>query len=386
MELLPKEWSAKILADYLCRIATRSKVIYWIIIIILVAALVSLPLIYVDVAIRSRGFFQSDIERQPIQAPCSGRVDYTALKTGQNVSKGDTLMIIGSEAKLAELSSVEQRVSENAFAINDLNNLLTIRLNGTKLSSVTLVTHRYLAEYAGLARIIDLQAQSYFKTKSEYLRTKKLHDQKVISDAEYEASYFNFRSEQENLAQAVAQTLAKWELDLAQRRNDSIILQAELLRCNEELKNRTIVAPLSGEIIYSSEIQTGALVYDNQHIAEISPDGDIVCICYVSPGDIGMIKTGLQVLIQVDALKYTEWGLVKARITDISDDFIVDEGHSAYFRVECKPERNYLFLKNSVVAELKKGMTFNARIVITRRSLFNLLFDKMDDWLNPYTS
>ncbi len=209
MELLPKEWSAKILADYLCRIATRSKVIYWIIIIILVAALVSLPLIYVDVAIRSRGFFQSDIERQPIQAPCSGRVDYTALKTGQNVSKGDTLMIIGSEAKLAELSSVEQRVSENAFAINDLNNLLTIRLNGTKLSSVTLVTHRYLAEYAGLARIIDLQAQSYFKTKSEYLRTKKLHDQKVISDAEYEASYFNFRSEQENLAQAVAQTLAK---------------------------------------------------------------------------------------------------------------------------------------------------------------------------------
>lgn len=295
-------------------------------------------------------------------------------------------MIIGSEAKLAELSSVEQRVSENAFAINDLNNLLTIRLNGTKLSSVTLVTHRYLAEYAGLARIIDLQAQSYFKTKSEYLRTKKLHDQKVISDAEYEASYFNFRSEQENLAQAVAQTLAKWELDLAQRRNDSIILQAELLRCNEELKNRTIVAPLSGEIIYSSEIQTGALVYDNQHIAEISPDGDIVCICYVSPGDIGMIKTGLQVLIQVDALKYTEWGLVKARITDISDDFIVDEGHSAYFRVECKPERNYLLLKNSVVAELKKGMTFNARIVITRRSLFNLLFDKMDDWLNPYTS
>lgn len=128
------------------------------------------------------------------------------------------------------------------------------------------------------------------------------------------------------------------------------------------------------------------MVYDNQHIAEISPDGDIVCICYVSPGDIGMIKTGLQVLIQVDALKYTEWGLVKARITDISDDFIVDEGHSAYFRVECKPERNYLLLKNSVVAELKKGMTFNARIVITRRSLFNLLFDKMDDWLNPYTS
>jgi len=384
MELLPKEWSDKILADYLSRVTTRSKAIYWVIIVIILTALLSLPLIYVDVAVRSRGFFQSGIERQPILAPCSGKVVYTGINDGKGVIKGDTLMIIGSEAISAEFSSVEQRVSKNISAINDLNSLLTVRLGGTSLSPVSLGTQRYLAEYTSLVRLIELQAQSYHKTRSEYLRTKKLHDQKVISDAEYEASYFTFRSEQENLAQVVAQTIAKWELDLAQRRNDSIMLQAELLRCNEELKNRILIAPLSGEIIQSRDIQTGALVYNNQHIAEISPDGEIVGICYVSPKDIALIKTGLQVLIQVDALKYTEWGLLEARITDISDDLIVDESQSAYFRVECKPDRNYLSLKNSVVAELRKGMTFNARIVITERNLFNLLFDKMDDWLNPY--
>ena len=145
-----------------------------------------------------------------------------------------------------------------------------------------------------------------------------------------------------------------------------------------------MIAPLSGEIIQSRDIQTGALVYINQHIAEISPDGEIVGICYVSPEDIGMIKTGLQVVIQVDALKYTEWGLLDARITHISDDLIVNDEQSAYFRVECKPERNYLSLNDNVVAEFKKGMTFNARIVIAERNLYNLLFDKMDDWLNPY--
>lgn len=89
-------------------------------------------------------------------------------------------------------------------------------------------------------------------------------------------------------------------------------------------------------------------------------------------------------MIQVDALKYTEWGLLDAWISDISDDLIVDEGQSAYFRVECKPVKNYLSLKNSVIAELKKGMTFNARIVVAKRNLLNLLFDKMDDWFNPY--
>ncbi len=384
MELLPKEWSEKILADYLCRVTTRSKVIYWILIVLIITALISLPFIYVDVAVRSRGFFQSGIERQPILAPCSGKVIYTEISNGKEVIQGDTLMIIGSEAISAELSSVEQRVSENSSAINDLKNLLTVKLSGTRLSSASLGTQRYLAEYTSLVRLIELQAQSYHKAKSDYLRIKKLHDQKVISDAEYEASYFTYRSEQENLSQAVAQTNANWELDLAQRINDSIMLQAELLRCNEELKNRIMVAPLSGEIIQSRDIQTGALVFGNQQIAEVSPDGEIVGICYVSPDDIGMIKTGLEVVIQVDALKYTEWGLLDARITRISDDLIVDEGQSAYFRVECKPARNYLALKDNVVAELKKGMTFNARIVITERNLYNLLFDKMDDWLNPY--
>lgn len=384
MELLPKEWSEKILADYLCRVTTRSKVIYWILIVLVITALISFPFIYVDVAVRARGFFQSGIERQPILAPCSGRVIYTEIINGKEVSQGDTMMIIGSEAISAELSSVEQRVHENSSAINDLKNLLTVKLGGTRLSSVSLGTQRYLAEYTSLVRVIELQAQSYHKARSDYLRIKKLHDQNVISDAEYEASYFTYRSEQENLAQVVAQTNAKWELDLAQRINDSIMLQAELFRCNEELKNRIMIAPLSGEIIQSRDIQAGALVFGNQQIAEVSPDGEIVGICYISPDDIGMIKTGLKVVIQVDALKYTEWGLLDARITRISDDLIVDEGQSAYFRVECKPVRNYLALKDNVVAELKKGMTFNARIVITERNLYNLLFDKIDDWLNPY--
>jgi HlyD family secretion protein len=42
-----------------------------------------------------------------------------------------------------------------------------------------------------------------------------------------------------------------------------------------------------------------------------------------------------------------------------------------------------LRLKSGQEGEIKKGMTFNARFVIARRSLFQLLYDKVDDWLNP---
>jgi HlyD family secretion protein len=42
-----------------------------------------------------------------------------------------------------------------------------------------------------------------------------------------------------------------------------------------------------------------------------------------------------------------------------------------------------LKLKNGYKREIGKGMTLNARFEITERTLYELLYDKMDDWLNP---
>ena len=46
-------------------------------------------------------------------------------------------------------------------------------------------------------------------------------------------------------------------------------------------------------------------------------------------------------------------------------------------------ERDYLQLKSGRVGKLKKGMTVSAHFMVTRRSLFDLLYQKIDDWANP---
>ena len=160
-------------------------------------------------------------------------------------------------------------------------------------------------------------------------------------------------------------------------------LQADLERCLDELNNRVVLAPVAGEIIQSVDIQEGTFLVTNQKIAEISPRGRLVATCYLKPNDIGLIHIGQKVRLQVDALNYNEWGFLNAEIVDISDDMIVEDGSTAYFRIRCIPEQTFLSLRNGTEAELKKGMSFNARIFVTRRSLFNLLFDKTDKWLNP---
>jgi len=144
------------------------------------------------------------------------------------------------------------------------------------------------------------------------------------------------------------------------------------------------LATTDGEIIQSSDIQMGSMVSAGQKMAEISPKGDLIATCFVKPSDIGMIHEKQEVKIQVDAFNYNEWGMLKGEIIDISDDMLVENGSQAFFRVKCKPERTSLSLKNGVKADIRKGMSLNTRIIIIRRSLFHLLFDKSDSWFNPY--
>jgi HlyD family secretion protein len=386
MKFIPKELIDKVLESYLSHVTTRSRAIYWLIIILLLVLLGSLPFIFVDVAVRAGGSFQSDIERQVIYSPCNGNVLFSSIRTGTRVSRGDTLIIIGSETLKAELAAISQKIAENNNAMKDLGRLLSAKLVNSSIGEIPLVTKRYTAEYSSLVRLVELHAQSYYRIKSDYQRKKTLHDQEIISDAEYEVSYFNFKSEEGNLLQIFSESMASWEMDLDRRRSDSILLQAELQKCLEEIRNRIVVAPTDGEIVQSNDIQNGTFIYGNQPIAEISPDGNLVAVCYVSPKDIGLIRQDLPVLIQVDALRYTEWGLLKAQITEIPNDLIIDNNQSAYFRIRCKPERTYLSLKTGVRADLTKGMSFNARIVVSRRNLLNLLFDKTEDWINPYSN
>jgi HlyD family secretion protein len=114
----------------------------------------------------------------------------------------------------------------------------------------------------------------------------------------------------------------------------------------------------------------------------ISPDSSLIAECYVSPNDIGLLRKNMHVSFQIDAFNYNEWGLVQGKIIDIARDFVVIN-EKPIFKVKCQLDKKALQLKNGYAAPLKKGLTFRARFVVTKRSLYQLLYDKTDDWLNP---
>ena len=385
MDLIPFSISESGLETYLIKITTRSRIIYWIIIGMVLAGIATLPFIYVDVSVQARGFFQSDIEKQVVYTPIQGKIIFTSIHNGGIVTKGDTLLVIDTDAIKAQHASLIQRTLENEASIKDLDILTEIYSLENQSFQTGLITQRYQAEYANLRNQQTIQFQRYQKKKAEHDRNEALYHQQIIPETEYENSVFLLNSEKDNLNQLLLSQKSVWQGDLTLRRNESVKLLADLKQCSEALTNRIVIAPISGEIIQSTDIQTGSIVTPGQKIAEISPGGELVATCLVKPADIGLIYEKQKVKIQVDAFNYNEWGILQGEIIDISDDIIVENSSAAYFRIRCKPEKTFLTLKNGHRAEVKKGMSLNTRIVVIRRNLFQLLFDKADKWFNPYT-
>lgn len=351
----------------------------------IMAGIAILPFVSVDVSVQARGYFQSDIEKQVVYTPIQGKINYISIRNGEKIKKGDTLLIIETETIRAKHASLVQRIAENDSSMADLEKLTKLYSTDTRNLNISLITQRYKAEFANLRIQQSIQFQKYQKKKTEHERNELLYHQQIIAKIEYENSLFLLNSEKDNLNQILLSQKSIWQNDLTLRRNESVTLLADLQQCTEELTNRIVLAPTSGEIIQSSDIQTGSIVSPGQKIAEISPEGELVATCFVKPSDIGLIHEKQKVKIQVDAFNFNEWGMLQGEIIDISDDMILENGSVAYFRIKCKPEKTFLSLKNGYKADIKKGMSLSTRIVVIRRSLFHLLFDKADKWFNPYT-
>ena len=386
MELIPYSISEYSLEFYLIRISSRSKIIYWIITGMVTLGIAVLPFIYVDVTVQARGYFQSDIEKQVIYVPFQGRITYSSFRNGDRVEKGDTLLIIDSETFRAQQDMLIQRMDENNSSISDLNKLTQLDTSDCRTGYSELLTQRYRTEYANLRNQYNIQFQKYNKKRTEHERSILLFKQEIIPESDYENSLFLLNVEKDNLIQISGYQKTLWQSDLTARRIDSVSLIAEMEQCHEELGNRIIRVPASGEIIKCSDIQPGSIVSPGQIVAEISPDGNLIANCFVRPADIGLIHDNQKVKIQVDAYNYNEWGMINGHIIDISDDMILDNSSVAYFRIRCQPEQTFLELKNGHRGNIKKGMSLNARVIVIKRSLFNLLFDKADKWFNPYNN
>jgi HlyD family secretion protein len=363
---------------HLSKNSTKSQIIYITIVLTFIIAVVLLPFIFVNVTVQGGGIIRPVTEKTEVKALVSGRIATIYISDEQQVFKGDTLLIIQSDKLSSQYALLQKQIQEKENFISDLDKLVMLKASTFKSS-------KYQGEYFKFKEQITQVKNKRKKAKRELDRNKVLLEQEFISKKEYDDLKYQYTLAQNDYNVTVTNQLSIWKSDLSRYKSSLHELKSQLEQLQQEQEFYIIKAPVTGTIEKFAGIYEGTNIQAGQTITGISPETDLIAEVYITPKDIGYLKEGTPLNIQVDAFNYNDWGMIQGEIMDISDDYIMVENQPV-FKIRCKMERNKLSLRNGITGKVKKGMTIRARFLLAKRSLYQLLFDNVNDWLNPAQS
>ncbi|MBR9855097.1 MAG: HlyD family efflux transporter periplasmic adaptor subunit [Algicola sp.] len=378
MQIFPKEIIEDTAQAYIPKNEVKGRAVYGLILTVVLLAICAMPFLKVKIYKNAQGLVKPSKERIAIRSLNSGKVLFSNLESNKYVEKGDVLLIIENNVLTEQIALAAYDTERLSKQIRDLE-----YLSGQKgIQNDSIQSVRYQKEYFQFLEFTYEHKTRIKKLKIDFQRNQKLLDKGVIAKAEFENIKLEYDLALNAYNQFKKQQFNKWESSLTELRNELKITQNKNSQYLETKKEHTITAPVSGAIVNSIGIERGSLITSGSMLAEISPDTKLLAECYVSPLDIGLIDKSKPVNFQIDAFNYNQWGLATGKILEISQDVeLINE--QPVFKVRCQMNEGYLELKNGVRGTIKKGMTFNARFELTERTLYQLLYDKVDDWMNP---
>jgi multidrug resistance efflux pump len=378
MNLLPSEWVKNSVEVYLTQRTTKSQKIYWVVLLAVVLTMVALPFIYVDVSVQDAGIIRPVVEKSEIKSSITEFVDSVFVREGQFVKQGDTLLTFRSSSPEYQMQYQQMRLKDLQEHLSDLELLA----EGRKPPVFTSDTRRL--EYALFIQQRTEHETALAKTKQDLSRHQMLFDNGVISREEYENYQFEYNKAKNSLASFKENQIRQWQSDLNAYANSLEEMQTALNQQRKDVDKYVVLSPVGGTLDQFRGFYAGSQVQAGTTLAVVSPDSTLYAEIYVSPRNIGYINIGMPVNIQIGSFNYNEWGTISGQVTEISSDYLTDNtGNNTFFKVKCRINKNYLVRKNGVKGVLKKGMSVSAHFMITQRSLFDLLYQKMDDWANP---
>jgi len=356
----------------------KTKLIYQSILLAVVLLMLSLPFVKVPISISARGTIRPNQENTKIISLVSGRIIMSSLyENNQHVHAGDTLLIITSKALYSKKDYQQRLRNDYMVQLRDLDYLI----NKTPKE---VQTGLYQKEWSALQqKITEIQTQITL-AKKELDRNTSLYNDGVISLAEYEKSIYQHEQLEVQRNSIREQQLAVWQSKKSELTQQLISLTSDVAAIEIEEDNYIVKAPITGRVTNIQGFQTGNYLIQGQHLADISTEESLVAECLVPTAAIGFIHSGQLVKFQIDTYHYNQWGMLEGNVHDINNNLFVNEqtGES-FFIVRCELKRKFLSLKNGYQAEVGKGNTYTARFYLTDRTLWQLLFDRVDDWFNP---
>ncbi len=359
----------------------KSNYIYIFSLILFISAIIALPFIHTDITIKSNGITRPVTERTEVKPIMTGIIDSIFYKEGDKIEKDAILLKLKDPNTKSKVLLNNFEISQREQFINDL----IILTNSGELNINTsdrLTTPLYKQQLSKFThQKQDLDASNN-KAKKELDINTPLAKDKIISGKEFYDIQVNYEKLQSFYKAFIQEQLSNWQQDLAKYKLELSQYKQVHSVVNTDASYYLVKSPTSGIVQGINTRYQGGLLQANETLCSISPEGIIIAECYIPTRDIGLLRVGQLVRYQMEAFDYNYFGVLTGKVAMIDNDYTV-LNNTTVFKVRCSFDSSQLHLKNGFTGNLKKGLNFQARFFIARRSLWQLLYDKLDDWLNP---
>jgi HlyD family secretion protein len=353
-----------------------SKRIYLIVVALLFSIIFFLFFAKSSVSIVCSGLVRPITEISTVRPSISGDIHSVLVSEGGKVEKGGLIAIIrdANSNEYAYLNNLEYSTVKGY--VDDLKQLMS------NTEAPNLKTSLFKEQFEKCRSVIKESEINISKVFRELEINRILYTDKVISEKELfdkEVEYKRLLSVHEVIKREQA---AIWQSDFQKYQLQLGQLGLQKNRNEIDRQRHFIYAPISGIVHNIQSWYSGNYISTGEVFCTISPETSLIAECFVNTRDVGLLRIGQTARFQIDAFDYNYFGIITGKIISIDNDFTIIE-NKPVFKVRCSFDSTQLHLKNGYKGELKKGLSFQARFIVAERTLWQLLFDKIDDWLNP---
>lgn len=362
--------------------STRTRWVYFSTLTLVLAASAALATASVDVTVRAQATLRSVADRQALRAMSGGVVAGVRIQRDQHVHAGDTLLVMGASSALRSRDALRLAWRDQRDAAVDLEQLLAATRGDDSVRAGPYRLPR-LAAAAAAANVewrqesIRMRQATRARDRISQLEVRGFAARSELDDAQLELDHAV-----ERRSLSGERRRAEWTTALAVARQRAVEIGRDLAREEELASERVVIAPVSGSVEELGAFSRGSTLRAGDAVAVISPDSALEADVLVSPRDIGHIRPGMSVRLLVEGYDVQEWGAASGVVTTVAADYTL-ERDVPVFHVRVRPSDGSLRRADGRTAVLRKGVRCQARFLVGRRRIKDLVLHRAREWADP---
>ena len=324
-------------------------------------------LAYTDEVVMVRGKLEPVGDVKKIQIPEGGVIKDILVENGEEVSKGEILVVLDKEISLQNLNSLKKRLEQKKeqLALKTLEKGKTMELFFSRIKNLKEI---YEIEKNILNRVellLDEGAVSEIYYLQQVKKANEIFSEIIENEKNSQRQELIFEQEIKVISSEIS--------DLKAKNTEAIV----------KLKYKTITAPLDGIIFELKPRVSGFVAQSSQPIMKIVPFNKLEADVKIPSNKIGFVRVGMPAEISIDSYPANDFGSLKGKVESIGSDVIENDNSpnqtELFFPASIFLENQNLVLKNGNILPLQVGMTLQANIKLRRVSYLKLLLGTFRD-------